>query len=50
MNKWNLKFLKKYHLGHLGGSVSWASDFSPGHDLTIHEFKPRIGLSAQLRA
>ena len=32
--------------GHLGGSVSWASDFSSGHDLMIHEFEPRVGLSA----
>ena len=24
---------------HLGGSVSWASDFGSGHDLPIHEFE-----------
>ena len=34
------------HLGRLGGSVGRASDFSSGHDLTVHEFKPPIGLSA----
>ena len=28
--------------GHLGGSVSLASDFSSGHDLTICEFKPML--------
>ena len=32
--------------GHLGGSVSWVSDFGSGCDLTVHEFKPYIGLSA----
>ena len=26
----------------LGGSVSWASDFSSGHDLPVCEFKPHI--------
>ena len=26
--------------GLLGGSVSSASDFGSGHDLTVHEFKP----------
>ena len=29
-----------------GGSISWASDFSSGHDLTVHGFKPSIGLCA----
>uniref|UniRef100_A0A667I6D5 40S ribosomal protein S26 n=1 Tax=Lynx canadensis TaxID=61383 RepID=A0A667I6D5_LYNCA len=30
------KAIKKFViLGHLGGSVSWASDFSSGHDLTV---------------
>ena len=29
-----------------GGSVSWASGLCSGHDLTVHEFKPRIGLCA----
>ena len=32
--------------GHLGGSVSWASDVGSGHDLTVSEFKPRVGLCA----
>ena len=33
-------------LGHLGGSVGWPSDFTSGHDLTVFEFEPHIGLSA----
>ena len=33
-------------LGHLGGSVSWASDFSSGHDVTVCGFKPHIRLCA----
>ena len=33
-------------LGWLGGSVSWASALSSGHDFTVHEFKPRIRLCA----
>ena len=33
-------------LGRLGGSVSEASDFGSGRDLTVHEFKPHIGLCA----
>ena len=32
--------------GRLGGSVSEASDFSPGHDLTVRGFEPCIGLCA----
>ena len=32
--------------GHLGGSVSWASDFGSGHDLVVHEFEPHIRLAA----
>ena len=28
----------------LGGSVRQASDFSSGHDLTVHGFKPCVGL------
>ena len=32
--------------GRLRGSVSWASDFGSGHDLTVCEFKPRVGLCA----
>ena len=33
-------------MGRLGGSVGWAPDFSSGHDLTVREFKPRVGLCA----
>ena len=33
-------------MGDLGDSVSWASDFSLGHDLKVHEFEPRVGLCA----
>ena len=32
--------------GRLGGSVGYASDFSSGHDLTVGEFEPRVGLCA----
>ena len=32
--------------GHLGASVSWASDFGSGHVLTVHAFKARGGLCA----
>ena len=32
--------------GRLGGSVSKAPNFSPGHRLMIHEFKPLVGLCA----
>ena len=32
--------------GHLGGSVSEASDFGSGHDLVVREFEPRIGICA----
>ena len=32
--------------GRLGGSVGWASDFGPGHDLIICEFEPCLGLCA----
>ena len=36
---------QKYcQLGHLGGSVGGASNFSSGHDLAVHEFKPHVGL------
>ena len=31
---------------HLGGSVSYGSDFGPGHDLTVRGFEPRAGLCA----
>ena len=33
-------------LGHLDGLVGGASDFSSGHDLVIHGFKPCVGLIA----
>ena len=32
--------------GRLGGSVGWASDFGSGHELTVGEFEPCIGLCA----
>ena len=32
--------------GRLGGSVSEASDFGSGHDLTVCEFEPCVGLCA----
>ena len=32
--------------GHLGGSVSYTSNFGWGHDLPVCEFKPRVGLCA----
>ena len=35
-------------LAHLGGSVDWASDFGSGHDLTVGQFEPRIGLCADI--
>ena len=33
-------------MGPLSGSVGWASDFGSGHDLTVCEFEPHIGLCA----
>ena len=30
----------------MGGSVGWASDFGPGHDLTVRGFEPRVGFCA----
>ena len=33
-------------MGRLGGSVGLASSFGSGHDLTVCEFEPRVGLSA----
>ena len=30
----------------LGGLVGWVSDFGSGHDLTVGEFEPHIGLCA----
>ena len=37
-------------MGRLGGSVSEASNFGSGHDLTVCEFEPRVGLWVQLGA
>ena len=40
-------FLKSIpFLGHQGGSVRGASDFGSGHDLTVYEFEPHLGLYA----
>ena len=33
-------------MGHLGGSVGWVAGFGSGHDLTVCEFEPRVGLCA----
>ena len=33
-------------VGHLGGSVGWASDSGSGHDLTVREFEPHVVLCA----
>ena len=33
-------------LGCLGGLVSSTSDFGSGHDHMVHEFEPRVGVSA----
>ena len=47
LSKINKHFLKIYEfLGRLGCSIGCASDFSSGHDLTVHEFEPHIGLCA----
>ena len=40
------RLLNKSQWGHLGGSIGWASDFGSGHDLTVCEFKPHVGLRA----
>ena len=32
--------------GRLSGSVGWVASFSSGHDLTVREFEPHIGLFA----
>ena len=40
-------FTQKSHgTGRLGGSVGGASDFGSGHDLTVREFEPHVGLCA----
>ena len=36
----------KINMGHLGGSVGEVSDFGSGHDVTVCEFEPRVGLCA----
>ena len=41
-----IRLVKNGFLGHLGGSVGWASDFGSGHDLTVPEFDPCVGLCA----
>ena len=46
MQGWFKIILKNKTKGHLGGSVSWASDFHSGHDLMVHMLKPHIGLTA----
>ena len=44
---WGLNLLKIESLpGCLSGSVGWAADFGSGHDFTVREFEPHIGLSA----
>ena len=43
---WVKLIIKVCFLGRLGGSVGWASDFGSGHDLTVREFEPSIGLCA----
>ena len=37
---------KIFILGRLGGPVGYASDFGSGHDLTVCEFEPCVGLCA----
>ena len=43
---WLLWELKEKNQGRLGGSVGWVSDSGSGHDLTVREFKPCVGLCA----
>ena len=38
--------IKSWMLGHLDGSVGWATNFGSGHDLAVCEFAPRIGFCA----
>ena len=45
LNSTNGQF-KTHVKGCLAGSVGWVSDFSSGHDLEVHEFKPGIRLCA----
>ena len=44
MTSWLSRFWSQTRQGHLSGSVSQASDFSSGHDLTVCGFKPCVGL------
>ena len=45
--KWSFYFFKVIQpQGRLGGSVGKASDFGSGHDLTVCEFQPCVGLCA----
>ena len=37
---------KRFGKGRRGGSVSWASHFGSGHDITAFEFKPCVELCA----
>ena len=37
---------KWWFMGHLGGSVGWASNFGSGHDLMVCGFDPGVGLRA----
>ena len=37
--------MRRSVLGHLGGSISYVSDFCSSLDLMVHEFEPCIGLS-----
>ena len=39
-------YVHTYIYGLLSGSVGYAFDFGSGHDLTVCEFKPHIGLCA----
>ena len=47
LNDTALKFLIP---GVPGSSVGWVPDFSSGHDLTIREFEPSVGLWADARS
>ena len=42
----HLLILRQIFKERLGGSVSWAADFSSGHDLAVCEFEPRVWLCA----
>ena len=41
-----LETLEDEFQGRLGGSGGETSDFASGHDLTVREFEPRVGLCA----